>query len=124
MTELLSIPDDLSEIIRVKERELHDINELRYERLEVNLLEKEKLIFDFIKRFDALKDDFQYNLTLLDARDHEIIRLEQIIENLTKEFEIKKHDNQQLLKKLDQFEKTTQVLYETRTREQRETQVS
>ena len=124
MTELLSIPDDLSEIIRVKERELHDINELRYERLEVNLLEKEKLISDFIKRFDALKDDFQYNLTLLDARDHEIIRLEQIIENLTKEFEIKKHDNQQLLKKLDQVEKTSHELYETRTREQRETQVS
>ena len=38
----IAVPRDLTNIIRQKERELHDINEYRVEKLEVGILEKER----------------------------------------------------------------------------------
>jgi chromosome segregation ATPase len=63
--------------------------------------ERDTLLLESSKRFDQLKDDFQYNLALLDARDKEIQRLEAVAESGTlriKELDI---DKKSLLGKIE-----------------------
>jgi chromosome segregation ATPase len=69
----------VTEIIRAKERELHHFQDLRNAQLESIIAEKEKLMLETRQKFELLKDDFQYNLKLIEARDKEIERLEQTI---------------------------------------------
>ena len=45
-------------------------------QLETLLEERDQLLLESSKRFEKLKDDFEYNLTLIHARDIEIERLE------------------------------------------------
>ena len=123
METVKSIPEDLSEVIRLKERELHDINQFRYERLELNLIEKEKIISEFLKKFEELKEDFQYNLTLLEARDKEINRLESLISKLNNELDLKELELKSTLKKLESIELQNKELYKIHSREKKETQV-
>lgn len=66
----------MSEIIRAKERELQQIQDMRNAQLEAMILERDKLLLESSKRYEQLKEDFQYNLTLIEARDQEIERLE------------------------------------------------
>ena len=124
MASLQIIPDDLSEIIRVKERELHDINQLRCERLEVALLEKDNTISDILKRFGSLKEDFEYNLTLLDARDKEITQLEANCTQLSENIETRNQELRTVQKRLEASETLYSDLVATRNRERQETQVS
>jgi hypothetical protein len=49
--------------------------------------DRDKLIADAAKRFGFLKDDFQYNLSLLEARDAEIARLNSVENTLKSELE-------------------------------------
>lgn len=75
----MSLPRTYSELgqhIEVKERELQEIRELRIVQLETLLEERDQLLLESSKRFEKLKDDFEYNLTLIEARDVEIERLE------------------------------------------------
>lgn len=123
MASLQMIPDDLNEIIRVKERELHDINQLRCERLEVALIEKDNTISDILKRFGALKDDFEYNLTLLDARDREIVQLEANCAQLSENIEARTQELRTAQKRLEASEILYNDLVATRNRERHETQV-
>ena len=67
---------DISQLIRLKERELHEIHDLRCGQLENLVKERDMVITGLKSRFEQLKDDFSYNLTLLGARDEEIQRLE------------------------------------------------
>jgi hypothetical protein len=77
--------NDISQLIRIKEKELHEIHDQRCGQLEQLISERDSLLIDSSKRFDQLRDDFQYNLALLEARDHEIERLESHIQNATAE---------------------------------------
>lgn len=38
---------------------------------------------EYIQQFNALKEDFQYNLGLLAERDQELDRCEQLLQNMT-----------------------------------------
>lgn len=64
---------NLRGIIIQKEKELHDINEYRLQTLETLLSEKEREIADGKQRLTKLKDDFTYNLKLLEERDSELV---------------------------------------------------
>jgi uncharacterized protein involved in exopolysaccharide biosynthesis len=123
MAALHMIPDDLNEVIRVKERELHDINQLRCERLEVTILEKENTISEILKKFGALKEDFEYNLTLLDARDREIVQLEANCKHLEEHIEARNVEFRSLQKKLESSEALYNELLSARNRERQDTQV-
>ena len=68
--------NDISQLIRIKEKELHEIHDQRCLQLELLISERDSLLIDYGKRFEQLRDDFQYNLALLEARDQEIRRLE------------------------------------------------
>lgn len=75
--------NDISQLIRVKERELHEIHDIRCNQLEKMIVERDALLVEASKRFEQLKDDFKYNLTLLDARDIEIVKLEKMLSSET-----------------------------------------
>lgn len=67
---------NVTDLIRMKEKELHHFHNLRTNQLESIIDEQQKMINEANKRFNLLKEDFQYNLTLIEARDAEIVRLE------------------------------------------------
>ncbi len=68
-----------SEMIRAKERELHQIQDQRNAQLETMIVERDKLLVESSKRYEQLKEDFEYNLSLIEARDIEIERLEKAL---------------------------------------------
>jgi len=72
--------NDLQALIRVKERELHEIHDMRCGQLEKLVEERDGLLMASHNRFEQLKEDFRYNLTLLEARDAELARLEMLVE--------------------------------------------
>lgn len=72
----VSAYSNMAELIRSKERELQQIQDLRNLQLETMLEERDRLLVESSRRFEQLKEDFQYNLQLIEARDVEIERLE------------------------------------------------
>lgn len=70
---------DLSEKIRVGQRDLEHMQKLEVMQLRSALDDRDKALVEAGQRFELLKDDFQYNLKLIEARDKEIERLDQII---------------------------------------------
>ena len=73
---------NLRGLIAAKEKELHDINEYRIQTLESLLQEKERDINDGKHRLAKLKEDFQYNLRLLEERDAELERYDSSFNHL------------------------------------------
>ena len=61
-------------LILQKEKELHDINEYRIHTLENLVGDKEKDITEHKQRLQKMKDDFCFNLKLLEERDAELER--------------------------------------------------
>jgi chromosome segregation ATPase len=61
-------------LILQKEKELHDINEYRIHTLESLVSDKEKDITEHKQRLQKMKDDFCFNLKLLEERDAELER--------------------------------------------------
>ena len=113
---------DLTNFVRRIERELHDINEYRVEKLEVVILEKERAIQDIIEKLEALKGDFEYNVSLLEARDTEIIRMETNNEALSSRLEAKSEETTYLRRKLRQLESKIAASDSMHTRSEMETQ--
>ena len=85
---LLAVPaapagsGQLRGLIMQKEKELHDINEYRIHTLETLLQEKERDISESKGKLTKLKDDFNYNLRLLEERDTELERYDSSFSNL------------------------------------------
>eukprot|EP01041_Mallomonas_annulata_P011457 gene11457-23962_t len=102
--------NEISNIIRLKERELHEIHEIRCSQLENLVKERDSLLTESTNRFEQLKDDFRYNLALLEARDEEIVRLEKLSVETNKQLLAKDNENKQLIMQLEQ----TQALEENR----------
>lgn len=67
---------ELSQQIESRERELREFRDLRVGQLEILVEERDQLLLEANRRFEKLKDDFEYNLALIKARDVEIERLE------------------------------------------------
>jgi hypothetical protein len=67
--------------------------------------ERNKLLADASRKFNLLRDDFQYNLTLLEARDLEINRLGQVELNLLHEIETKNNEMKILNQKFEKIQK-------------------
>lgn len=55
---------------------MHQFHDLRCGQLEALIEERDQLLLESSRRFEKLKDDFEYNLALIQARDVEIDRLE------------------------------------------------
>mmetsp|Transcript_23967 Transcript_23967/g.35178 ORF Transcript_23967/g.35178 Transcript_23967/m.35178 type:complete len:820 (+) Transcript_23967:246-2705(+) len=95
---------DITEMVREKERELHEAHEMRCLQLESIIEDREKLLSEATRKFGLLKDDFQYNLTLLEARDSEISRLTQSEIALKNELDSKEAECTALSKRLESMQ--------------------
>ena len=102
--EMESSLQDISQLIRLKERELHDIHDHRCNQLEQLISERDSLLIESSKRFEKLRDDFQYNLALLEARDQEIDRLESCIQKITGELNENEAERRSLQSRVDILE--------------------
>ena len=69
-------------LIAQKEKELHDINEYRIHTLETLLQEKERELAEHKQQKAKLKEDFNYNLKLLEERDGELERYDSSFSSL------------------------------------------
>ena len=98
-------PEGITNLIRLKERELHEIHDLRCTQLQKLIEERDLIILDSHKRFESLKEDFSYNLTLLEARDGEIKRLESQFDGLNASINELTEDKSSLLNRLEIMEK-------------------
>lgn len=96
--------NDISQLIYVKERELKEIQEMRCLQLEELIANRDALLVESSRRFEKMKEDFQYNLTLLEARDAEILRLETHLEEKMKQLSTSEFDRKTLMTKLEAIE--------------------
>lgn len=96
--------NDISQLIRIKEKELHEIHDQRCGQLEQLVSERDNLLIESSKRFEQLRDDFQYNLALLEARDHEIERLEGHIQTINSELGVSDAERRALKGRIDILE--------------------
>lgn len=65
---------NLHELVKQKENEWREAQELRNKSLQSALKEKEQQLNNEKLRFRKLKEDFEYNLKLLEERDQELQR--------------------------------------------------
>jgi len=94
---------ELNDIIRLKEKELQEIHTLRCTNLESLLCEREEMLVESAKRFEQLREDFQYNLTLIEARDKEIQRFEHLFKNKSLECDSLISEKGRLLELVEAF---------------------
>ena len=70
----MSEPCSLTELVQQKEKEWKEAQELRVKSLESALQEKERQLSNERLRFKKLREDFEYNLKLVEDRDGELRR--------------------------------------------------
>jgi hypothetical protein len=67
----------LRELAEQKEREWRSIQEKRIEALESSLRQKTQELAEQKQKMSQLRDDFKYNLSLLEERDAELAKFEE-----------------------------------------------
>ncbi|XP_066292208.1 coiled-coil domain-containing protein 57-like [Branchiostoma lanceolatum] len=72
----------LRELAEQKEREWREIQELRVETLDAAYKQKDKDLNEEKAKFQKLKEDFKYNLRLLEERDKELERYDAVFAEL------------------------------------------
>ncbi|CAM9603172.1 unnamed protein product, partial [Ascophyllum nodosum] len=94
----------LRQLIEAKERELHEIHDFRLSRsLEGLLEEREMTLADsFASRYDKLKEDFKFNLGLIEDRDAELGRYEAALQGLQECLRDKEVETSELKMRLDE----------------------
>ena len=76
-----------AEELRLKQREVQQLQESRYQRLLDSKLQLEKQLDDQRNKFQILSEDFSYNLELLEARKLELLRQDRVIQEISQEKE-------------------------------------
>lgn len=74
---------DLRRLIREKERELHEINEFRSKSLESLAAAKATEVEELKARQAQIRNDFNYNLKLLEERDAELERYDRLFRKMS-----------------------------------------
>lgn len=69
-------------LVAQKEKELHEVTEARVHRLEKELERYREEIAESERRFERLRQDFQFNLKLIDERDSELERYDSAFANI------------------------------------------
>lgn len=75
--------ESLRELAEQKEREWRSIQEKRIEALEASLRHKSHELVEQKAKMSELREDFKYNLHLLDERDRELEKFEQALSGRT-----------------------------------------
>ncbi|XP_041363903.1 coiled-coil domain-containing protein 57-like [Gigantopelta aegis] len=120
-------PSSWKQLAEQKEREWKEITHLRITALEAVCEEKEKLLAEERSRFTQLKEDFKYNLKLLNERDQELeqydvktsdYRAHLNVKNAeVSELKIKIDDLNSVIRREVQSREELQIHYQQRLRE-------
>eukprot|EP01138_Halocafeteria_seosinensis_P003918 gb/GECG01004004.1/.p1 GENE.gb/GECG01004004.1/~~gb/GECG01004004.1/.p1 ORF type:complete len:1089 (+),score=223.89 gb/GECG01004004.1/:1-3267(+) len=102
--------DTLRSLIVQKEKELHEINEYRIQSLETTLQERDKELQDLQSKFGRLRDDFRYNLQLIEERDKELDEAEKHSQQLQQHLAEKDEENQRLYSSLHRSDEAYQKM--------------
>jgi uncharacterized protein YlxW (UPF0749 family) len=78
------------------------------------ITEKDTQISAFLKHFEVVKDDFHYNLKILEVRDSEIRRLTEAVSSLRKENASKESEIQSLSSRINMLVENEQKRKEKR----------
>lgn len=81
--------DGLRSAIMQRQREMNDLNEYRYRTLENLVKQKDVDLNMEMQKYKNLKDDFEYNLKLLEGRDEELRRYDISFSNMKRMVEEK-----------------------------------
>ena len=91
----------LRDLVEQKEKEWKDAQDLRIKSLEVTLQEKEKQLHNERVRFRKLKEDFEYNLKLVEERDSELERYDALFSEVKNIDSVRNAEVSELKIKLD-----------------------
>lgn len=91
----------LRDLVQQKEKEWKEAQELRIKSLETALAEKEKQLHSERIRFRKLKEDFVYNLKLVEERDAELERYDSLFSELKNIDSVRTAEVSELKIKLD-----------------------
>lgn len=75
---------NLSDVLIQKEKELQDLSKLRLQQLEDQVRQKNNQIDELNQKIEKIQDDFNFNLTLIDERDKELVDYESKFSNIKK----------------------------------------
>lgn len=114
---------EMTHLIRLKEKELHDVHDMRCGQLEKMIEERDTLLLEITKRFEQLKDDFQYNLALLEARDVELTKFEELVKSRDISLSQKEDEVKALSMKLFSVEKRSHEILERQSIDKSSTKV-
>ncbi|XP_022315255.2 coiled-coil domain-containing protein 57-like [Crassostrea virginica] len=95
------------ELAAQKEREWKELTELRIETLEEALNGKEKELQEEKAKFSKLKEDFKYNLKVLEERDQELERYDITFSDLKTQLNVKTAEISELKIQLDDAKSST-----------------
>ena len=72
----------LKELEAQKARELKEIQQYQASAVEASLKKKEQALLELQQKFQQLRNDFEYNLKLLEERDKELAQYDEVFEQL------------------------------------------
>ncbi|XP_070187035.1 coiled-coil domain-containing protein 57-like isoform X2 [Littorina saxatilis] len=101
-------PDVLKELSEQKEKEWKDISDKRLQALEAALSEKDRQLSQQTAKFQKLKEDFKYNLKLLEERDQELERYDLAFTDVKAQLNVRNAEVSELQIKLDDTKKLQQ----------------
>ena len=94
---------DISDAIRLKEQELSKMHEIRILRLENMIKQRDEELITYKKKLEHLKDDFQFNLNIVEERDKEVLRLDTLLTKYASELELKEKQTKSLTLQLSRY---------------------
>ncbi|XP_058845850.1 coiled-coil domain-containing protein 57 isoform X3 [Acipenser ruthenus] len=107
---------DLDALLACKEQEWKDLQARRIQRLETALRDTTGQLKEQREKFDRLKEDFKYNLQVLEERDHELDRYDVMFSRLKTLESTKQAESSELCIQIDKLQEAVSI--ETRMREE------
>lgn len=107
---------DLDALLACKEQEWKDLQARRIQRLETALRDTTGQLKEQREKFDRLKEDFKYNLQVLEERDHELDRYDAMFSRLKTLESTKQAESSELRIQIDKLQEAVSI--ETRMREE------
>ena len=106
----------LQELVQQKENEWREAQELQIKSLQSALKEKERQLNNEKLRFRKLKEDFEYNLKLLEERDQELQRYDVLFSQVKSISSLRDGEVSDLKIQLDEL--SLKLLHEEKAKEE------
>ena len=102
--------EQLNDLLNLKEKEWRCVLQEHVDTLVKELAEKDELITLEKLRFHKLKEDFEYNLTLVEDRDKDLQKYEQLFEQMKGNDKLNNHQVSEMKIKIDEFQSKFNLL--------------